>query len=62
MAFPQAPAAYEGPASAKVPDDLAAALAAVPRAQAMFELLTSQNRYAILHRVANVKREDSSRR
>ena len=43
-------------------DDLAAALAAVPRAQAMFELLTSQNRYAILHRVANVKREETRRR
>jgi uncharacterized protein YdeI (YjbR/CyaY-like superfamily) len=55
-------AAYEGPANAKVPDDLAAALAAVPRAQAMFELLTSQNRFSILHRVANVKREETRRR
>ncbi len=28
----------------------------------MFELLTSQNRFAILHRVANVKREETRRR
>ena len=55
-------AAYEGPAKAKVPDDLAATLAAVPRAQAMFELLTSQNRYSILHRLANAKREETRRR
>jgi len=55
-------AAYEGPANAKVPDDLAAALAAEPRAQAMFEILTSQNRFAILHRIANVKREETRRR
>ncbi len=55
-------AAYEGPAKAKVPDDLAAALAAVPRAQAMFKLLTSQNRYSILHRLANARREETRRR
>ena len=42
--------AYAGAATIEVPDDLAAALAAEPRAQAMFELLTSQNRYAILYR------------
>jgi uncharacterized protein YdeI (YjbR/CyaY-like superfamily) len=48
--------AYAGAASIEVPDDLAAALAAEPRAQAMFEILTSQNRYAILYRVSGVKR------
>jgi uncharacterized protein YdeI (YjbR/CyaY-like superfamily) len=44
-------AAYAGPASIQVPDDLAAALAAAPRAAAMFEILTSQNRYSILYRL-----------
>ena len=48
-------AAYEGSASIEVPPDLAAALAAEPRAQAMFELLTSQNRYAVLYRIATAK-------
>ena len=44
-------AAYAGQSSMPVPDDLAAALAANPAAQAMFDVLTSQNRYAILHRL-----------
>ena len=35
-------AAYAGPATARVPDDFAAALAAEPKANAMFEGLTSQ--------------------
>ncbi|HIZ34742.1 MAG TPA: YdeI/OmpD-associated family protein [Candidatus Ruania gallistercoris] len=48
--------AYAGPATAVVPDDLAAAIAASPRAQAMFEVLTSQNRFALLHRLQSVKR------
>jgi uncharacterized protein YdeI (YjbR/CyaY-like superfamily) len=52
-------AAYAGPATARVPDDLAAALAAEPRAQAMFGKLTSQNRYAILHRIEAVKRPET---
>jgi uncharacterized protein YdeI (YjbR/CyaY-like superfamily) len=55
-------AAYAGPASIEVPDDLAAALAAEPRAQAMFEILTSQNRYAILYRVQDAKRSDTRKR
>jgi uncharacterized protein YdeI (YjbR/CyaY-like superfamily) len=55
-------AAYAGPASIEVPDDLAAALAAEPRAQAMFEILTSQNRYAILYRVQDAKRIDTRKR
>lgn len=45
-------AAYAGAATAVVPDDLAAALAAQPQAAALFAVLTSQNRYAILHRVS----------
>jgi uncharacterized protein YdeI (YjbR/CyaY-like superfamily) len=52
-------AAYAGPAAARVPDDLAAALAAEPKAKAMFEGLTSQNRYAILHRIGAVKRPET---
>jgi uncharacterized protein YdeI (YjbR/CyaY-like superfamily) len=49
-------AAYAGQASIEVPDDLAVALAAAPRAQAMFEILTSQNRYAVLYRIDAAKR------
>jgi uncharacterized protein YdeI (YjbR/CyaY-like superfamily) len=48
-------AAYAGQASATVPDDLTAALAAEPAAQAMFEILTSQNRYAIVYRIGQAK-------
>jgi len=55
-------AAYAGPATIELPDDLARALAAEPRAQAMFELLTSQNRYAILYRLHAVKRADTRAR
>jgi uncharacterized protein YdeI (YjbR/CyaY-like superfamily) len=54
--------AYAGPASIAVPDDLAAALAAEPRAQAMFEILTSQNRYAVLYRIDSAKRGDTRTR
>jgi uncharacterized protein YdeI (YjbR/CyaY-like superfamily) len=54
--------AYEGPANAKVPDDLAAALAANPTAAAFFETLTSQNRYAILYRVEEAKRAETRAR
>ena len=43
--------AYAGPATMTVPDDLAAALAAVPAAQQEFEALNATNRYAVLWRV-----------
>jgi len=43
-------AAYAGPAGIEVPDDFAAALSTEPSAQAMFAILTSQNRYAVLYR------------
>ena len=43
--------AYAGAATITVPDDLAAALAAEPAAQRMFEGLDSANRYAVLWRV-----------
>jgi uncharacterized protein YdeI (YjbR/CyaY-like superfamily) len=55
-------AAYAGPATIEVPDDLAAALAAEPRARATFERLTSQNRYSVLFRVSTAKRADTRAR
>ena len=54
--------AYAGPATIDVPDDLAAALAEQPRAAAMFARLTSQNRYAILYRLATAKRSETRAR
>ena len=55
-------AAYSGQAAITVPDDLAAALAAEPRAAAMFEILTSQNRYSVLLRIDQAKRADTRSR
>jgi uncharacterized protein YdeI (YjbR/CyaY-like superfamily) len=55
-------AAYAGAAASEVPDDLAHALAVEPKAAAMFALLTSQNRYAILYRLATAKRADTRAR
>jgi uncharacterized protein YdeI (YjbR/CyaY-like superfamily) len=55
-------AAYAGQASMEVPPDLAEALAAEPKAQAMFEALNSQNRYAVLYRVSTAKRADTRAR
>lgn len=49
-------AAYAGQATIEVPDDLAAALAAQPRAQATFDDLDSANRYAVLYRVTTARR------
>lgn len=47
--------AYLGQGSAQVPEDLAAAIAGNPSAQAMFDVLTSTNRYALVYRVGSVK-------
>ena len=55
-------AAYAGSASIEVPPDLAAALAAEPRAGAMFEILTAQNRYAVLYRIETAKRAETRSR
>lgn len=55
-------AAYPGQATIEMPADLAAALRAEPRAQAMFEILSSQNRYAVLLRTHNAKRADTRAR
>ncbi len=54
-------AAYAGPATIEVPDDLTAALAAEPRARAWFDVLTKQNRYAILYRLQTAKRPETRR-
>ena len=42
--------AYAGSATAEVPEDLAAALAASPAAAAAFRGLNAANRYAVVHR------------
>lgn len=55
-------AAYAGPATSTVPDDLAAALKASPTAEAFFATLTSQNRYAILYRIEEAKRAETRAR
>jgi uncharacterized protein YdeI (YjbR/CyaY-like superfamily) len=55
-------AAYGGSAEIEVPRDLVDALAAEPKAQAMFDALSSQNRYAILYRLATAKREETRAR
>jgi uncharacterized protein YdeI (YjbR/CyaY-like superfamily) len=54
--------AYSGQASAEVPADLAQAIAAVPEAQAMFDVLTSVNRYALIYRTNSVKRAETRAR
>ena len=54
--------AYAGSASIEVPPDFIQALTAEPRAQAMFERLSRQNRYAILYRIAIAKRADTRAR
>lgn len=55
-------AAYAGPATARVPDDLLAALAENAQAAAMFERLNAQNRYAILFRLDQAKRPETRAR
>ena len=55
-------AAYAGPAAIEVPPELTEALAASPKAQAMFAMLNSQNRYAILYRTTTAKRPETRTR
>jgi hypothetical protein len=45
----------DSPATATVPDDLAAALARNKRAAAAFAALDATNRYAVLHRLMTAK-------
>jgi uncharacterized protein YdeI (YjbR/CyaY-like superfamily) len=52
-------AAYDSPANAKVPSDLASALRKSPSAKRFFESLDAQNRYAILHRLMTARQPDT---
>jgi uncharacterized protein YdeI (YjbR/CyaY-like superfamily) len=52
-------AAYPSPRTATVPEDLQAALDKDAQAKAFFATLSSQNRYAILYRVADAKRPET---
>ena len=52
-------AAYAGARTIATPDDLQAALDAEPKALAFFKTLNSQNRYAILFRIGNVKKAET---
>ena len=54
--------AYAAPSDAELPADLVAAVAAVPEAQAMLDVLTRTNRYALVHRLATVARAETRRR
>ncbi|MEU7575305.1 YdeI/OmpD-associated family protein [Micromonospora sp. NPDC049240] len=55
-------AAYAPPSEAEVPADLLAAVATDPAAQAMFDVLTSTNRFALIHRLNAVKRAETRER
>lgn len=55
-------AAYAGSATAEIPADLAAAIAAVPEAQRMFDVLTAQNRFALYFRLQNLKTAEARER
>jgi len=55
-------AAYAGRSDAEVPADLATALKANPRAQAMFQTLTGANRYSILYRIGSAKKIETRAR
>jgi uncharacterized protein YdeI (YjbR/CyaY-like superfamily) len=54
--------AYAPQSEAEVPADLLAAIAADPAAQAMFDVLTKTNRFALINRVNAVKRAQSRER
>ncbi len=51
--------AYAAASTAKVPDDLRAALAGNKKAAAFFETLDARNRYAILYRTHNAKKAET---
>ncbi|GAA0558793.1 YdeI/OmpD-associated family protein [Paractinoplanes ferrugineus] len=55
-------AAYAPPSEAQTPPDLLAAIAAVPAAQAMYDVLTKTNRFALIYRVNSVKRAETRAR
>jgi uncharacterized protein YdeI (YjbR/CyaY-like superfamily) len=55
-------AAYAGSKHIEVPDDFAAALRANRNAQATFDKLNRQNRFAFLYRIGEAKRADTRAR
>jgi uncharacterized protein YdeI (YjbR/CyaY-like superfamily) len=55
-------AAYDSPANAKVPEDLAKALAKSAKAKKFFDSLNAQNRYAILYRLHEAKKPETRAR
>lgn len=54
--------AYAPPSESELPADLLAAIADVPAAQAMLDVLTKTNRYALAHRLGAVKRPETRAR
>ena len=52
-------AAYQPTSSKEVPPELAKALAADPRAKTAFDALDSQNRFAVVFRSINAKKEET---
>lgn len=54
--------AYAGPATAVPPPDLLMAIAASPDAQSMYDLLTSQNRFALYFRLSQVTNPEARAR
>jgi uncharacterized protein YdeI (YjbR/CyaY-like superfamily) len=54
--------AYASVREMTIPDDLRDAIAAEPKAQAMFETLSSQNRFALAFRTRNMKTEAGRKR
>lgn len=55
-------AAYDGPRTATVPDDLRRGLAKNRIARDFFATLDSRNRYAVLHRIQNAKKPETRAR
>lgn len=54
--------AYASPTAMTVPDDLEARLRESPRARRFFQQLDSRNRYAILYRLQDAKRQATRQR
>ena len=54
--------AYAPSSESELPTDLAEAIAAVPAAQAMWDVLTKTNRYSLIHRLGAVKRPETRQR
>jgi uncharacterized protein YdeI (YjbR/CyaY-like superfamily) len=55
-------AAYSSASTSTMPDDLQQALNSNPKAKQFFATLNSQNRYAILFRIQNVKKAETRAR